>query len=160
MLEALDHADAVDAAEALSHLEPAAYRRFNLIVADKRDGFWLRHAGAGRVEIRPLKEGLSLIAAGDLDDFATRRPAAPMPGVHRPPPIPVAAGGGPGSTCSDLPGAAGAPAAAAMRLRRDGYGTVSSALIALPARLAQTPPVFRYAGWLPEQTSWQEISLA
>src|SRR5881275_177014 len=34
VLEALDHADAVDAAAALTHLDPAAYRTFNLIVAD------------------------------------------------------------------------------------------------------------------------------
>src|SRR5438045_6917906 len=46
VLEALDHADAVAAAEALTHLDPAAYRRFNLIVADNRDGFWLRPAGS------------------------------------------------------------------------------------------------------------------
>src|SRR5207344_2469283 len=74
VLEALDHADAVAAAAALSHLDPAAYRSFNLIVADNRDAFWLRHGGAlssggGRVEARPLKDGLSLIAGGDIDDL-------------------------------------------------------------------------------------------
>src|SRR5947209_15117669 len=46
VLEALDHADAVAAADALTHLEPTAYRSFNLIVADNRDAFWLRHTGA------------------------------------------------------------------------------------------------------------------
>ena len=45
VLEALDHADAVDAAAALSDLDPEAYRSFNLIVADNRDAFWLRHTG-------------------------------------------------------------------------------------------------------------------
>src|SRR5207302_7291837 len=59
VLEALDHADAVAAAAALSHLNPAAYRSFNLIVADNRDGFWLRHADTGRVDTWPLDEGLS-----------------------------------------------------------------------------------------------------
>src|ERR1700680_2943129 len=61
VLEALDHADAVAAAEALSHLASDSYRSFNLIVADNRDGFWLRHAGTGKIEVRPLKDGLSLI---------------------------------------------------------------------------------------------------
>ena len=46
VLEALDHADAAAAATALADLEPAAYRPFNLIVADHRDAWWLRHAGA------------------------------------------------------------------------------------------------------------------
>ena len=45
VLEALDHADAAAAAAALADLDPAAYRPFNLIVADNRDAFWLRHAG-------------------------------------------------------------------------------------------------------------------
>src|SRR5947208_2634451 len=62
VLEALDHADAVDAASALSHLDPAAYRTFNLIVADNRDAFWLRHDGGSRIAAYPIEEGLSLIA--------------------------------------------------------------------------------------------------
>jgi len=46
VLEALDHGDAASAAAALADLEPAAYRPFNLIVADRHDAYWLRHAGA------------------------------------------------------------------------------------------------------------------
>ena len=45
VLEALDHADAAAAAAALVDLDPDAYRPFNLLVADARDAFWLRHAG-------------------------------------------------------------------------------------------------------------------
>jgi hypothetical protein len=45
VLEALDHADAAAAAQALSDLDPDAYRPFNLVIADNRDAFWLRHAG-------------------------------------------------------------------------------------------------------------------
>ena len=62
-----------------SHLDPAAYRTFNLIVADNRDAFWLRHAGGGRVEAHPLQDGLSLIAAGDLDESETPRLALARP---------------------------------------------------------------------------------
>ena len=53
----------------------------------------------------------------------------------------------------------GAPAEAALRFLTDrGYGTVSSALIALPAvGLAERRPVFRFAGWLPEATPWREV---
>jgi hypothetical protein len=47
-----------------------------------------------------------------------------------------------------------------MRFRVGGYGTLSSALIALPAcdgagRRAR----FRFAEWQPEQTPWREVSL-
>src|SRR5438067_7714270 len=79
VLEALDHADAVAAAAALSDLDPAAYRTFNLIVADNRDAFWLKHGGGGRIEAHPIEEGLSLIAAGDLNDLATPRLALARP---------------------------------------------------------------------------------
>lgn len=46
VLEALDHAEAKVAAEALSDLNPSSYRPFNLVIADRSDAFWLRHAGA------------------------------------------------------------------------------------------------------------------
>src|SRR5579875_3283713 len=73
VLEALDHSDAATAAAALSALDPAAYRSFNLIIADSSDGFWLRHGGGPQIAVHRLKEGLSAIAAGELDDPAARR---------------------------------------------------------------------------------------
>lgn len=160
VLEALDHADAVDAATALSHLDPAAYRTFNLIVADNRDAFWLRHAGADAIEVAPIKPGVSLIAAGDLDDFTTPRLAFAL--------IPFTAATVPDAggnwtawetlLSNDRP-AAGQPAEAALRFRTNrGYGTVSSALIALPAAPSpERPAVFRYAAWLPEAADWRDV---
>jgi hypothetical protein len=163
VLEALDHADAVDAAEALSHLDPNSYRSFNLIVVDERDGFWLRHAGGARVEVHPLKDGLSLIAAGEVNDLGTRRLELAMPAFRAwPTPDPDQQDW---SAWEQLLGSSrappGEPATAAMRFRTDGYGTVSSALIALPARgEPELRPVFRFASWLPQQTAWQDVSLA
>jgi len=163
VLEALDHADAVDAADALSHLDPDAYRTFNLIVADERDGFWMRHAGGSRIEVHPIKDGLSLIAAGDIDDLGTRRLQLAMPAFSAwPVPQPEQ---GDWTSWQELLGSTrsppGEPATAAMRFRTDGYGTVSSGLIALPARDApDLKPVFRFASWLPEETPWQDVSLA
>lgn len=45
VLEALDHAEASVAAEALLDLNPQSYRPFNLVIADRYEAFWLRHAG-------------------------------------------------------------------------------------------------------------------
>ena len=165
VLEALDHADAVAAARALGDLDPVAYRSFNLILADNRDAFWLRHAETGRIEVRPIKDGLSLIAAGEIDDLRTPRLALAKPRFRAAPP--------PDPDRDDwtawqnilgddtIPAAAppGAPAEAALRFRTErGYGTVSSALIALTA--VATPerrPVFRFAQWLPEETPWRHV---
>jgi hypothetical protein len=162
VLEALDHADAVAAAEALSHLDPQSYRTFNLIVADERDGFWLRHAGGPRIELRPLKEGLSMIAAGDVDELGTRRLELTLPAFRAwPAPDPDR---GDWAGWEQLLGSTrappGEPATAAMRFRTDGYGTTSSALVALPAN--DEPgrrPVFRFVAWLPEPATWQEVAL-
>jgi uncharacterized protein with NRDE domain len=159
VLEALDHADAVAAASALSALEPAAYRTFNLIVADNRDAFWLRHAGGSRVEVHPLGKGLSLIAAGDLDDTETRRLALARPRFESaPPPDPDR---DLWAAWQDLLGddsrPPGEPASAALRFRTGDFATVSSALIALPAAaLGVRKPRFRFAQWLPEPTPWQD----
>ena len=117
----------------MSHLASDSYRSFNLIVADNRDGFWLRHAGTGKIEVRPLKDGLSLIAAGEIDDLRTPRLALAQPRFRAaPPPDPDRDDW---AAWQDLlgddtipPGApAGAPADAALRFRTTrGFATVSS----------------------------------
>lgn len=66
-LEAVDHADAAAAAEALSDLDGRAYDPFVLMVADNRDAYIFRHEGGpGRatVRVRPLTAGLHILAAG------------------------------------------------------------------------------------------------
>src|SRR6266704_4640764 len=155
VLEALDHADAVAAAEALSHLEPEAYRTFNLIVADESDGFWLRHAGGARVELHPLTEGLSMIAAGEVNDLGIRRLELALPAFRAWPAPDPDRGDWAGweALLGSTRAPPGEPATAAMRFRTNGYGTVSSALIALPAiPTRERRPMFRFAEWLPEET--------
>ncbi len=160
VLEALDHANAAAAAVALSDLDPEAYRTFNLIVADERDAFWLRHAGGSSIELKRLKDGLSMIAAGNIDDLATRRIQLALPAFRAwPTPDPDR---NDWAAWETLLGSTRAPpnepATAAMRFRTDGYGTRSSALIALPARDAtDRAPIFRFAEWLPHQSPWRNV---
>jgi hypothetical protein len=164
VLEALDHADAVDAAAALSYLDPGSYRSFNLIVADNRDGFWLRHTGKGRIEARPLPDGLSVIAAGDVDELTSPRLAQARPRFRAaPPPDPDRDDW---TSWQDLLGddsaPPDAPPEAAMRFRAPGgFGTVSSALIALPAEPSpERPSMFRYAAWLPDPSPWRNVDVS
>src|SRR5262249_46568483 len=63
-LEALDHATAADAAEALSHLDGRAWRSFNLFVGDAKEAFWIRSAET--LEVRPVPTGVSMLTAQDL----------------------------------------------------------------------------------------------
>jgi len=163
VLEALDHADAVAAAAALGHLDPTAYRTFNLIVADNRDAFWLRHNGEGRIAAHPLADGLSLVAAGDLNEMETPRLALAAPRFRAAPaPDPD---GDEWTAWQDLLGddtaPPGVPAEAALRFRTArGFATVSSALIALPAMPSpERRAGFRFAGWLPEPSPWHNVDV-
>jgi len=162
VLEALDHADAVDAATALSHLDPSAYRSFNLIVADNRDAFWLRHDGSSYIDLQPIKEGVSIIAAADLNELATPRLALAKPRFEAAtPPEPGRGDWGDWETLlSDDTAPSGASEDAALRFRTPrGFATVSSALVALPvASTEEMRPVFRFANWLPEPEPWRDIA--
>jgi uncharacterized protein with NRDE domain len=166
VLEALDHADAEAAAEALAGLDPRAYRPFNMIVADNRGAFWLRHADASgrqRVSVHLLAPGLAMIAAGDLDESETPRlrryrprfAAAPAPDPDR---------GDWAAWETLLTNTETTPhdgPTGAMRFLTDrGFATVSSALLALPAIARRgVKPVFRFRAWHPETSPWGSIAL-
>ena len=149
VLEALDHADAVSAAEALAELNPAAYRSFNMVVADNRDAYWLRNLGSPEakvIEIRPLPQGLSMLPAYDVNDRESPRVARHLPdfeAAEAPAPDPDAPQGGDWSAWQAILARTEARSEAAMTVERGGFQTVSSSLIALPAppQSAGTPPV-------------------
>jgi len=164
VLEALDHADARDAAAALEKLEPAAYRTFNLMIADNRDAFWLRHAdptGTLPITAVTLSAGLSMIAAGDLNDLETPRMRRYRPLFEEAKPPDPAAGDWTSwerllanGNHQEEEGPQGA-----MRFDTGrGFATVSSSLIALPAaQRRDLKPQFRFAGWKPTPSPWRNV---
>jgi len=162
VLEALDHPDAVAAADALAHLDPAAYRTFNLIVADNRDAFWLRHAGGKEVDVWPIAEGLSLIDSGELNRPNNRRVtlATPRFRAAEPPDPDRDDWAGWQDLLSSNESPPGEPPESALRFKMpNSYGTVSSALIALPQPNAgERKPRFRCAQWQPTAVPWADVS--
>jgi uncharacterized protein with NRDE domain len=138
VLEALDHADAAEAAKALAELDGRAYRPFNFFVADNRDAFWLRNSGArsGRVDVFPIPEGVSMLTARDLSDTASPRVRLYLPRFQAAtPPDP---GRGEWRSWEDLLSSreqfAGEGPDSALAIATDvGFGTSSSALLALPS---------------------------
>jgi hypothetical protein len=163
VLEALDHADARAAAEALAALEPKAYRTFNLIIADNRDAYWLRHAdpsGALPVSVTPIGEGLAMIAAGDLDDATPRLVHYRPLFAAAPPPDPARDDWAAWERLllDEGTGAQDEAARALKFLTGRGYGTVSSALIALPSiEQNHLKPRFRFASHRPHAAPWHDI---
>jgi hypothetical protein len=162
-LEALDHASAADAAQALSHIEPVSFRPFNMVIADAGGAFWLRNRGDGTaVEVMEIEAGLSMITAHDLNDPASPRMARYLPLFRAaPPPDP---GAGDWSTWPSLMAArdhdAGHGPEAALLVAGDGgFGTVSSSLMALGAG-EEGAKVWLFAPGPPGEADYEPLSLA
>ena len=162
VLEALDHADAGDAAEAMSRLDPRAYRPFNLVVADNRDAFWLRADGR-TVTALPIAEGVSMLTALELNDDADPRIATFLPRFReafRPDPETGDWESWRTLLATRAPkGARDREAGLTFQLE-SGFGTRSSALIALPAMdRAGVPPVFLFAAGPPDGAPFSPVLL-
>ena len=101
-----------------------------------------------------------MIAAGDLNDLGTRRIELWLPAFREwPAPDPDRDDwSGWESLLGSTRAPRGEPETAAMRFCADGYGTVSSAVVALPALdEPDRRPVFRFAAWLPNATPWHNV---
>ncbi|MGD1879593.1 MAG: NRDE family protein [Kiloniellaceae bacterium] len=174
VLEALDHADALAAAEALAELNPGAYRSFNMVVADNRDAYWLRNLGAPDskvIEVTPIPPGLSMLTAYDLNDPASARIArhkADFAAAEPPAPDTDVPTGGDWAAWqailarSDAPGEAGSEAA--MTVERGGFQTVCSSLLALPAPPQPGPeaaarPVWLFAPGRPDRHPYSPLEV-
>ena len=163
VLEALDHAEAVEAVQALAHLDPDAYRPFNLFVGDPVSAFWVRHSGRQGVgvEVREVPEGLHMLSAGELDDVTHPRLRRYLPRFRAAPVPSPEAGDWAGWTA--LLGATGhdgdnEPTGAMTFTLDDGFGTRSSHLVALPRYPSPAePPVFLYADGLPGHADFLRV---
>jgi len=162
VLEALDHADALDAAEALCLLDGTAYRTFNMLIADSRDAFWLRHDGAAAVELLPLPVGYSMLTAHDLDSPESARVRFHLPRFQdaEVPDPETGKWSAWEALLASRDAEPGAKPFGAMRIVTDaGFGTVNSSLIALPdLRLAARPPIWRFAAGAPGASPFNDVT--
>jgi uncharacterized protein with NRDE domain len=167
VLEALDHAEAGAAAGALADLHPDAYRPFNLVVADPRDAYWLRHGGDGEVRVHPLPTGLHMLASADLDDSGQPRIARFLP-LFRAATEPDPAAGDWEAWIALLQrrdvGPGEAPTAAmnigGVRVDGDDFGTLASSLLAMPRFPGfRQRPVFLHAQGPPDQARFDSVDL-
>src|SRR5215831_9351831 len=166
VLEALDHADAQSAAQALAALDPGAYRAFNLLIADNRDAFWLRNLGhaQGWIDVTPLPAGVSMLTAHDLNDtdrslrirtYLPRFAAAPAPDPEQ---DDWAAWE---QLLASGDHAAGGTTTDGMAFTTEGgFATVSSSLLALPAAGAKRRPVWRFAAGRPGAYPFEKVDFS
>ncbi len=133
-LLALDHQTAAAAAVAIGALDAAAWRPFNMVVADRDGAMFLRGLGRGRPEPAWLSPGVHMITSHEPDDMGSARIARHLPRFRAAvPPARPARGRLDGweswrAILADQSG----PAAEQISIPpREGYGTASSALLAL-----------------------------
>jgi len=169
-LEALDHTTARDAAEALADIDPAAYRSFNLVIADHREAFWLcsRFDGPSRghlppVEVHALPMGVSMITASDRNDptspriraFLPRFKAAPSPEPDR-----DAWASWADLLASRVHDLDAGPEGAMTIVTERGFGTVSSSLVAVGQPVGgKARIVWRFADGSPGEAPFAPVAV-
>ncbi|TCZ51558.1 NRDE family protein [Roseicella aquatilis] len=133
-LLALEADTAAGAAALVAALPAADWRPFNMVVADRTGGLFLRGEGRGRPEALPLPPGLSMVTAHDPNDLTSPRTARHLPRFR------AAAAPDPGrddwcaweALLAD--DSIGETRADALRVpSTDGFGTVSASLLGIAA---------------------------
>lgn len=153
-LIALEHATAEAAAAAIAALEAAAYRRFNMVLADAAGAWFVRGLGQGRPEATPLPPGSHMVTARDPNDPTSPRVARHL-GRFRtaPPPEPPDEWSGWAALLADR---SGPPESQLNIAPRVGFGTVCSSLAALAA---DGRAVWRFAPGPPDRAAFTAVQI-
>jgi len=163
-LEALSHAEAKEAADALSHLDGRAYRSFNLVIADARDAFWVCSEGDGPVTVEAIPEGISMVTAHDLNDMTAPRIALHLP-KFRAAPMPDPDAGDwfawQGLLSARVDGHIDGERVGMTVGDGTGFTTVSSSLVALPGpdRFGDKP-IWLFCAGAPDQAPYEPVDLS
>jgi Transport and Golgi organisation 2 len=157
-LLALERAASAEAAlDAVLGLDAGAWRPFNMVLADRDGGWFVKGLGEGRPRPTRLAPGLSMVTAHDPNDLVSPRTARHLPRFEAAPvPEPeeedwlawenlLADGGherGLAETLCVPP--------------LGGFGTVSASLLGLPA---EGPAVWRFADGPPGKAAFRAVAL-
>jgi hypothetical protein len=155
-LLALRHATAAAAAQALAALDAGVWRPFNLVLADAAGAFVLQGLGEGPPALQALAPGLHMIAGTAPDDPRHPRIARHLPHFAAcPAPLPPDWGAWP-ALLADATG----PLAATLNVPpTSGFGTASSALLALPdAGRPHAARAFLFAAAPPGQAPYMPVA--
>ncbi|MBN9563596.1 MAG: NRDE family protein [Alphaproteobacteria bacterium] len=152
-LIALAQDSAADAAKAVGALDAGLWRSFNMVLADRHGAFFVRGLGHGRPEAWALAPGVHMVTAHDPDDMDSLRVARHLPRFRAAEPPGPGDWGAWREILSDRSGAAGEQINVPPRA---GYGTASSALLALPA---EGPPRWLFAAGAPDEAPFEPVPL-
>jgi hypothetical protein len=156
-LLALAQPTAQEAAQAVIALDAGQWRSFNLVLADAAGAVFVRGLGQGHPQARRLAPGLHMVTAHDPDDPDSPRVARHLPRFAAAP-APDPADGwqvwGWQAWQDLLADRQGEPGEQLNVVPHGGFGTVCSALLALPV---EGDPVWLFAAGPPHAVPFQPI---
>lgn len=152
-LIALAEDSAEAALAAIRALDGAAWRGFNMVIADRTGAYAVRGLGHGRPEPVRLGPGVHMVTAHDPDDATSPRVARHLPRFRQAPaPCPPAWE----SWRAILADRGGEPAAQINVVPRGGFATSSSSFLALPA---SGRPLWLFAPGPPDVARFEPVGL-
>jgi uncharacterized protein with NRDE domain len=141
------------AVRAIETLDAGQWRSFNLVLASAAGAFWVSGRADGRPEAMPLPGGVSMVTAFDPNDTDSPRVARHLPRFRAAPAPDTDDWRGWRAILSDSSGTS----VQQLNVRpRDGFGTVCSALLGLPAKGA---PQWLFAAGPPDVTAFEPVAL-
>ncbi len=153
-LMATRYDSAAAASDAVLALDGGAYRSFNMVVADRRSAHFIRGLGHGRPEGWELRAGLHVVTADDPNDLTNPRTWAQLPRFAAAA-VPDPARGDWAAWQGLLADRLGAPGEALNVPPHDGFGTVCSSLVGLPA---EGEPVWLFAAGPPDRAAFTPMA--
>lgn len=164
VLAALDWATTAAAMDALATQDLELYRPFNLVLADAGGAYWIAHRGGVRVRAQTIPPGAHLLSAWDLDDLRDARVRCHLPQLGRARAPDPAEGDWEDwiGLLADRRVPPGAGPTTAMNFAlEEGFGTLCSFLLALPAP-DRSPSLRRllFAAGPPHQTPFLPLDWA
>ena len=147
-LMALDHATAAEAAQALTRLDAGLWRGFNMVLADRHGGWFVKGLGRGHPHAQALPSGVSMVTAYDPNDLESPRTARHMPRFQQAEP-------GLDAWRAVLSDQAGDAAEQINVTPRGGFGTVSSSFVTIPADGA---PIWLFAAGPPQVAAFEPVA--
>jgi hypothetical protein len=152
-LMALGHPTAAAAAEAMTRLDAGAWRDFNMVLADAAGAWFVRGLGHGHPTASPLPPGVSMITAHDPNDLSSPRTARHQPRFAAAEP----SGATDWQPWRDIMAdRRGEPAEQMNVVPEDGFGTVCSSFVVLPAA---GHPIWLFADGPPHEATFRAVTI-
>ncbi|CCQ72897.1 NRDE family protein [Magnetospira sp. QH-2] len=156
-MEALSHGAATEAAEALRHLSPTAYRPFNMVLADAFSAYWMKSDGH-KIDVAAIPDGFSMLTAHDLNDTAASgRQRLHLP-RFRSAPVPEPEGDWFVWQALMASRDGETPRDGLCVVTDTGFGTSSSSLMALPLPPSDKKPVWLFCGGRPGEADYRPVA--